>query len=184
MCILLFNLVGHRFLAGYMQQRSARQLEANLDNDRYNESQLIELKIPLNLPYQISWLSYERCYGEIEIGGITYKYVKRKLCDDTLSLKCIPDMVKMRLQTAENNFFKSSNDLAQNGGSKKSDNSKTDTLKKPVSEYNENPFLFSSNQLSLQPQNFGLITMQRILFDIHALPWQPPEFLCRFTFFT
>src|SRR5580765_5608836 len=114
MCILLFNFVGYRFVVNYMQQKSDAQLEARLDKDQYEESQLVELKIPLNLPYQTSWSAYVRYDGEIQLDGISYKYVSRKLSNDTLYIKCIPNTKKMHLETAKDNFFKNNNDIAQN----------------------------------------------------------------------
>ena len=89
-----------------MQQKTDKKLEARLDNHSYDESQLIELKIPINVAYQTTWTSYQRCDGEITIDGIMYKYVKRKLTNDTLYLMCIPNSAKMRLEVAKNNVFK------------------------------------------------------------------------------
>ena len=106
----------------YMQKHANKQLEANLDKGYYDESQLIELKVPVNLPYQTSWTSYQRYNGEIEISGVKYKYVKRKLVNDTLYLKCIPNQKEMALQTAKNDFFKITNDLAKTKNPKKADN--------------------------------------------------------------
>src|SRR6185295_4704314 len=100
------------------------QLEARLDKDHYNESELIELKVAIHLPYQTSWSHFERYDGEVQLNGILYKYVKRKVINDTLVLLCIPNQEKMNLQTAKNDFFKNTNDLA-NTDSKKSGNSKT-----------------------------------------------------------
>jgi hypothetical protein len=113
----------------FMKTQANKQLEVALDNNHYDESQLIELKVPVNLPYQTSWSSYQRYDGEIEIGGVKYKYVKRKLANDTLYLKCIPNTKEMKLQTAKNDFFKLTNDLAQNQNPKKADNSSNSVLK-------------------------------------------------------
>ena len=96
-----------------MQHKASDQLEVRLDKSLYDESQLIELKVPMNLPYQTNWSAYQRFDGEIEVDGIMYKYVKRKVANDTLYLMCIPNTKKMRLETAKNDFFKLSNDLAE-----------------------------------------------------------------------
>ena len=82
-------LFGYRFVADYMQQRSDKQLEAHLDKNNYKESELIELKVPIHLPYQTTWAEFERYDGEVELNGILYKYVKRKVVNDTLVLLCI-----------------------------------------------------------------------------------------------
>jgi len=177
MFILLFNLAGYRFIVDYMQKRSDEKLEVRLDHDEYNESQLIEIKIPVHMPYQTSWSEYERYDGEVEMDGISYKYVKRKLSNDTLYLKCIPNTQRMQLQAAKNDFFKNSNDIAQSNNSKKSDNSKSVTLKKLICEYDEQDFLFKLNFLSTTQQLFRLYLQNRIITSAHISPEQPPDFL-------
>ena len=98
LAILIFNWIGYRFVVDYLQHKSDRQLEARLDKNQYDESQLVELKVPIHLPYQTSWAAYERYDGEIALNGTLYKYVERKLSDDTLYLKCLPNTKKMHLE--------------------------------------------------------------------------------------
>ena len=175
MFILLFNSVGYRFVVDYMQKESDERLEVRFDKNEYDESQLIEIKIPVNVAYQTSWSEYERYDGEVEMDGITYKYVKRKLCNDTLYLKCIPNTQKMQLQAAKNDFFKNNNDIAQNS-SKKSDNSKSVALKELIGEYDEHNFLFKPYLLSATQQLFGLYLQKKIITSAHISPEQPPDF--------
>ncbi|MBO9564514.1 MAG: hypothetical protein J7621_17170 [Niastella sp.] len=122
MGMLFFNWFGYRILADILQQQADTQLEARLDQNDYDESQLIELRVTLDLPYQTNWTGFERVDGEIEINGIHYKYVKRKVQDGQLVLMCLPNEEKMRLQTARDDFFKLVNDLQHPSQSKKSDN--------------------------------------------------------------
>ena len=105
----------------YMQKQANQQLEVSLDNHQYDESQLIELKVPVHLPYQVNWASYKRYNGEITLNGVKYNYVERKLANDTLYLKCIANAEDMRLQSAKNEFFKLSNNLLQNNNPKKAE---------------------------------------------------------------
>jgi len=123
MGILLFNWYGYKLLSIYLEDRADRQLEARLDTDRYDESQLISIKVPSSrLSYYNSTTQFERVDGQIEVGGIQYKYVKRRLFNDSIELLCIPNHTAMRLQTARNQFFQLVNDIQQhNGQSKKSD---------------------------------------------------------------
>jgi len=176
--ILLFNLFGYMFVADYLQQKSDARLEARLDKNNYNESELIELKIPIHLPYQTSWTEFERYDGEVQLNGILYKYVKRKVTNDTLVLLCIPNHQKMELQTAKNDFFKNTNDLAQNNNSKKSDNSKTISFKKLMSEYDEQSFGFNANSAHNANQNFGFnYIVENPANSPHISPEQPPDFI-------
>ena len=70
---------------------------------------------------------YERVNGEINFEGKVYKYVKRIVQNDTMTLLCIPHEEKAKLQQSANNYFGGVNDLAGNTGnsSKKSGCSKT-----------------------------------------------------------
>lgn len=158
-----------------MQRKSDSHLEAQLDKNLYDESHLLELKIPVNLPYQISWSSFERYDGEIELNGILYKYVKRKVNNDTLYLMCIPNQQKMELQTAKNDFFKNTNDLNQ-GSSKKTDNSKSTSFKKLINDFDEHSFALYLNINNNAFRISGLNYQDRnLLTSPHISPEQPPE---------
>ena len=133
--IFLFNLVGYRFLFNYAQQKSDVQLEASLDNNQYNNADLIEIKVPLSMPYQVLQSDWERVDGEINVKGKIYKYVKRRIVDGEMVLKCLPDANKMRIQNAKDNFFKDTNDIAQNNTSKKPGSSKAEFFKNLTGDY-------------------------------------------------
>lgn len=146
-----------------------------LDNNSYDESQLIELKIPVSVPYQTSWASFERYDGEINLNGTSYKYVKRKLSNDTLFLMCIPNTKKMRLETAKNDFFKNSNDLAQNDNSKNSDNTKSAT-KNLQNVYDDSTFGLSIiSPFTLNQQAWLRATDANTISAPHHAPGQPPD---------
>jgi len=121
--ILTFNWYGYKLLSSYLESRADHQLEASLDEDRYDEAQLISIKVPASrLSYYNSTTQFERVDGEIEVEGVQYKYVKRRLFNDSLELMCIPNHNAMKLQTARNQFFQLVNDIQQhNGQGKKSD---------------------------------------------------------------
>ena len=119
--ILLFNWGGYRLLSSWLETRADSRLEANLDNNNYNESDLVSIKIAANLPYYINSPAYERVDGEINIKGVNYKYVKRRMYNDSLELLCIPNIEKTGLQNAREDFFRLANDLmSDNSSSKKS----------------------------------------------------------------
>jgi hypothetical protein len=173
--LFLFNLFGYRIVVDYMQQKADAQLEASLDNNAYDDSQLIELKVPINVPYQTNWSAYQRFDGEVEVNGVLYKYVKRKVVNDTLYVMCIPNTKKMHLQSAKDDFFKISNDLLQNNSSKKSDNSKSNLAKVQLSDYIQylssiNRISFSNNQACWLPVKF-----QKTPSSPHVSPEQPPD---------
>jgi hypothetical protein len=118
--LFLFNWGGYQLFHAYVQHRANNQLEAQLDDNRYNNSQLISIKISAaNLPYYTYSQQFERVDGQLEIEGVVYKYVKRRIFNDSLELLCIPNQKEMKLTVARNNFFKLINDLQQGTQDKK-----------------------------------------------------------------
>ena len=106
MLTLLFNLFGYHMVIDLLQQKADTKLEALLDNSIYDESQLVEIRIPMNMPYQQRYTEFERHYGEIEIEGKSYTYVKRKIEGDMLILKCIANQSKEELKNIKNDWTK------------------------------------------------------------------------------
>ena len=112
--LLLFNWFGYRLVISFIEDKANMQLEARLDENKYDESQLISLKIPVRyISYYNNSTSFERVDGQIEINAVQYKYVKRRLFKDSLEVLCIPNQTAMKLKATQNEFFKFSNDLQQ-----------------------------------------------------------------------
>jgi hypothetical protein len=140
--ILSFNWVGYQLLTSYLEGRADKQLEARLDDNRYDESQLLSIKVPSHLSYSSPSLQFERVDGQVEVGGIIYKYVKRRIFNDSLELLCIPNQAAMKLQTAKNNFFQLVNDIQHNGQGKKTDSHPGNSKSPAAPEYlTTHPFL-------------------------------------------
>ena len=118
--ILGFNWCGYRLLDAYLESRADRQLEARLDSQNYDESQLLLIKVPAtHLSYYNASRQFERVDGQIEIAAVQYKYVKLRLFNDSLELLCIPNHTAMRLRSAKNAFFSFVNNLQPDGQNKK-----------------------------------------------------------------
>ena len=118
--VLFFNWYGYQLLSNYWQDRAERRLEASFDQNNYDESALISFKIPItSLAYYNNSYGYERMDGQIEIGGVRYQYVKRRIYGDSLEVLCLPNMTSMKLRTASNEFFRQVNDLQQQNQGKK-----------------------------------------------------------------
>lgn len=172
----LFNLGGYRLVFSNLADKMSNQMVARIDRSDYNDKDLIEIKVPVNLPYQTNWEDFERYDGEIQIAGVHYNYVKRKLQNDTLILMCIPNTDKMKLFNARETFFSLVNDLQQN------DSGKEHPLPvKPVkifmAEYvpDKNDFSLTSplNLITtyIQAPNAGLLSIYK------ESPAQPPEMI-------
>lgn len=173
---MLFNWCGYRWVINWFQESADIQLEARLDKNDYDESQLIEIKVPIGMPYQTDWAGFERYDGEIEVNGIHYKYVKRKVQDGQLVLKCIPNETKQRLETAKDDLFKIANDLQLDHSAKKPAAPASILVKNVLGDYDD-PKSFSIAALynTLAGQTYNIYQPVLITDHLHATPEQPPE---------
>jgi hypothetical protein len=173
--LLLFNWFGYRILCDYYEQQADIMLEQKFDNSDYDESQLIQIKVPLKLPYQNNWKEFERFDGEVEVDGIHYKYVKRAVYNDTLVLLCLPHESKMKLQSARDEFFKLVNDLQHPSQSKKSDNGNSLSVKNPLTEYYSEHNNWLIPKLTALHYQFCIDNSSYYSPGFAVSPEQPPE---------
>lgn len=171
--ILLFNWVGYRLVSHYLEQKANSNLEALIDKNDYDESQLIEIRVPINIPYQTDWKEFERYDGEVEIDGIHYKYVKRKIQDGALVLLCLPNKAKMNLQTAREDFFKLVNDLQQTSSKSKPSNSSS--IKNFTTEYWKEDNNWKIAPCSIDHQKYQTTDLSLYRSFFLSTPWQPPD---------
>ncbi len=94
----------------YLERSGDTALEQKLDKEEYNNDELISIKTVLNLPYYSSSPEYERTYGSVEIDGVVYEYVKKRVYNDTLELLCLPNKAKTKLHNIKNDITKSAAD--------------------------------------------------------------------------
>jgi hypothetical protein len=120
LAIVLFNIYGYRLLINYVQDRQDRQLETRIDNDSYAEQDLVYIKIPVKLPYYNNSKQFEKVSGAIEYNGVEYKYVKRRVYNDTIELACMLNTGKQKFQSARDEFVKLSSDWQNSHQGKKS----------------------------------------------------------------
>lgn len=118
--IFSFNLFGYKFIASYLESKENQRMETAFDNENYAENQLITIKQSNNLPYYSNSAEYQRVDGDIEIEGVSYKFVKYRIYNDSLELVCIPNTGKMKIQAAKADFSKLASDFQQNTEKKKS----------------------------------------------------------------
>lgn len=118
--LLFFNWAGYRFFTAWLEQSSNAHQDVQLDDNVYEESQLVTLKIPItHLSYYVNSREYERVKGQIEVAGVQYKYVKRRIYNDSLEVLCIPDQITISFRTLNNDLFKFSNGLQYPGHNKR-----------------------------------------------------------------
>lgn len=99
--IQVIGLGGYRLFFEYFEKQASVQIVERLDGGMFSKKQLVEIKIPYPLPYAANWGEYERYDGEVEMNGVHYNYVKRKMVNDTLYLLCIPNTERNELNAVK-----------------------------------------------------------------------------------
>lgn len=128
---MLFNLAGYRWLFSVIEDNATARLEKKISFGQYTDGQLIEIRIPLNMPYYTD-KDYEYVYGEMDWNGEHLRYVKRKISGNTLYLLCLPNKEKSSIAKAKNEFTKAVNDIA---GNKQGNQQKNDLIKLLTTEF-------------------------------------------------
>ncbi|HEX5151952.1 MAG TPA: hypothetical protein VFW07_10910 [Parafilimonas sp.] len=171
----LFNLTGYSLLFQCLMDNADTQVVQRLDNNEYNDKDLVEVKLPLNMPYLTTAKDFVRVDGTLEWNGIQYNYVKRKVAGDTLYLLCLPNFLKTQLHNAKTDLAKAAADIPN---SKKS--TETSFVKKQgaVNEYNyiAAPFI-AFFQLALN-RSHNIFICPEILSVFIKSPARPPDHNC------
>jgi len=169
--LMVFNLVGYRWLFSAIENKATATLEEKISSGKYSDEQLVEIRIPLNMPYY-SDKEYEYVYGETDFNGEHYRYVKRKVSGNTLYLLCLPNKEKTGIVNVKNEFTKAVNDVPAN---KQGSQHKNALLKLLTSEFKiSEPIISENNFSSLSLQFISRNTAVTNLFT-PLTEAQPPE---------
>lgn len=77
--------------------RSDTFAESQISKGLYNVKELVEIKIPVNMPGIQNWQEFEPVSGQVQLNGASYNYVKLRVTTDTLFVMCIPNYKTTRL---------------------------------------------------------------------------------------
>jgi hypothetical protein len=147
-------------------------LQVVLDEHKYDESQLVSIKIPMTyLAYYTNSPFYQRVDGQIEIAGVEYEFVERKLYDDSLEFLCIPNQIAMTLHAAQNDLFKRLTGLDLNENKKSS----TGLLKINLADYLKANHLFELHYLLFTEHNWSSFYNEGLLYHFSRVLENPPE---------
>jgi hypothetical protein len=169
---MLFNVAGYRLVVSLLADKATHKLDALIDAGNYDDASLIEIKIPLSMPYQDRQTDFERHYGEITVEGKVYAYVKMKIDGDQLVLKCLPNSKKQSIKTAADNLAKvnSNQDMEQQG--KKHSISFTKVFSSDYDDKNQ-VFVLQGNGILNKAQYFNYTAS--LLHVMIQVPHQPPK---------
>ena len=112
---LFFNWVGYWLFISWFESRETASWVSRLDKDQYDASELILFKVSAEvLPYSNASPVFERADGELEVGNIHYRYVRKRLYQDSIELLCIPDTENSRLRSAKKEIVHLAADVPEN----------------------------------------------------------------------
>jgi len=169
--LMIFNLAGYRWLFTAIENKATANLEQKISGGQYSNEQLVEIRIPLNMPYY-SDKDYENVYGETDFNGEHLRYVKRKVSGNTLYLLCLPNTEKTSIAKVKNEFTKAVNDVPSD---KQGSQQKNILIKLLTSEFQVNETAAHENNLSLGSMSwFSRNTEAKNLFT-PLTDAQPPE---------
>jgi hypothetical protein len=158
-----------------MSKQSDVKMEARADLQAYDDKQLVEIRIPLSIPYYSDWDDFERHDGSVELNGVQYNYVKRKVQDGQLILLCLPNPEKQLVKSKGDQYFKLINDLSSTQHGKKSVPEKSSTSKGFQFEYYSVENKWVINQLNTSAISYGS-GIKGFISEVYiACPEQPPE---------
>jgi hypothetical protein len=118
--ILLFNGFGYRIWSNYFDQKAINQFNQRIEENNYNEADLVLIKTPINLPYYANQPQFEQVQGEMVMNGVIYQYVARRIFNDSLELKVLLNQDRLHIKNAREDFYKLASDFEQSGTDKKS----------------------------------------------------------------
>jgi hypothetical protein len=99
-----------------MEENATQRLEARLDRQQYDDNQLITIKVPASyLSYFNVSTTFERVSGTIEVGGVPYQYVKRRIFNDSVEMMCIPNRTALKWRQSGISFFGLVNGVEREG---------------------------------------------------------------------
>ena len=173
LALLAFNWVGYRFVSGLLERKADVAFTAKIDKAEYKDADLTQITIPLNAPYLSGNSSgFERYDGEVELDGVHYRYVKRKVINGNLVLLCLPNENKKHFQNSRMDFFKLVNDLNHSTQGKEKS---TTSFKSFAAEYKQENNSWNIVALSATPQHNIIAGVFYHTHEFDSVLKQPPR---------
>lgn len=164
--------MGYHLVINFFQNRQEGQFQTSINNNNYNDEDLVIIKLPVNLPYYNNSSTYERVSGSVEVNGTEYKYVKRRIYNDSVELACLPNLEKQKFQSVKNEFFKLNNDWQNNHQGKKSA-----VIKNTAPDFCNKLVTYAFQQQVQQTKRTLHNFVPSLPLTIKTIQEQPPDFL-------
>jgi len=106
------NTMGYYAIFLGLQYKNSVAMTARLDADQYDESQTVSIEIPITVPYMTDDADFRRVDGIFEYQGEFYRLIKQKYAKETLTVICIKDTEKKRINQAISDYVMNFTDVA------------------------------------------------------------------------
>lgn len=93
-----------------LQYHNHAAVTQKLDDNNYDESSAVVLKVPISVPYMTDQHDFERVDGFFEYNGEYYRLVKQKYAKDTLTIVCFKDTKNKQITNALTDYVKTFSD--------------------------------------------------------------------------
>lgn len=174
----MFNIAGYRLFFGFAEQQASAQLAAQVERQAYDADEIITLAVPLTLPYQTDWTDWEQVRGEIEIDGIRYQYVQRKVEGGQMYLQCLPNKQQAKIESARDRFFQLAN-VFQDDNTQKGTSGSTVKFSKPaLSDFDDQNASWSITVLPILEQVTASHNRISLSHPYLLVLGQPPDASC------
>jgi len=131
--VLAFNWLGYEMVVGILIERNRLTAQRTIDQRGFDEGQLIEIQVPLPIPYGTDWPAFEAVEGVVTYQGAVYNFVERKYEKGRMVYRCLPNRRGTELQNAREYFQSLVFDLDAESGSDSAPK-QASTVKKPSLE--------------------------------------------------
>jgi hypothetical protein len=168
---ILFNAGGYDLFFQYMIYRSDVKVFDKINNNHYRHSDLVEVKIPVNMPTQQDWDGYQAISGQVEVKGTRYDYAEIRITHNMLYLRVVPNTDLTKLVKAKVLYGKLVNDLPTSN----TKHSNSPLTKKSLSESEYLTFTYSNSLAVTIKKLNDSFTSAGILKPTLEVGGQPPE---------
>lgn len=114
--LMFLNIMGYYWILAGMHYNSTQSLERKLSSDNYEETETVEIKIPISLPYVADNADFERTEGQFEYNGEYYHLVKQQYSNDTLRMICVKNHDSKQISQALRDYVQTFADQPGDAG--------------------------------------------------------------------
>lgn len=171
--LLAFNWLGYDIVVAVLNAKAQNTAQKDIDQRLYDPSRLIEIKVPLDLPYATDWASFEQVKGVISYEGMLYNFVERKYENGQMTYRCLPNQRGTEIQNARDYFYSLVYDLDKQ---EKGDSAPKQVASKKLNIETTVDHAWPDGDFANYSHSLLGRVLSKPMSDGHAnLPIQPPE---------